>query len=348
MKEIGGEFWEKLSPTDDFDKETALCGTAFLLSGRTALDFIIHDIMADKQLKSVALPSYCCESMIEPFIRNRVQVSFYVVTAEHVDFEKAILTSDAILLLDFFGYEMPENKKIARMAHDAGKVVIYDSTPKLNGNAEVERIADYSFISYRKWFYSNCAKAIKYRGAFFAPKPTEKNYFYCSTRNRAAQLKAAYISGETKDKTEFLHLYRSAEEELDHNYANYAGEPFGVEPENIESIVSKRRRNAMKLQSEIASIPAVRPLRTKIQPADAPLFFPILVSSKIRDRLKQHLIEQNIYTPVHWPFSDLHQKYVPYQAIYSEELSLICDQRYSSEDMEKQADIIKLFFTSVG
>ena len=101
MREIGSEFWEKSPPvcSDKVDNE------AYLLSGRTALKFIIDDIHRNRNLRKVLLPSYCCESMIEPFNRSGVEVEFYQVSPDHVDypFENDV---DAVLLIDFFGYNI--------------------------------------------------------------------------------------------------------------------------------------------------------------------------------------------------------------------------------------------------
>ena len=77
LKEIGSEFWKvELSNKINlsFDNQSN-----FMLSGRTALDFLIRDIKAQKSFKKVYMPSYCCYSMIEPFLRHGVDVIFYDV-----------------------------------------------------------------------------------------------------------------------------------------------------------------------------------------------------------------------------------------------------------------------------
>jgi hypothetical protein len=333
MKEIGSEFW--LEGT--MGKRIIQDNCAYLLSGRTALDFIIKDIKTQRQFLSVMLPSYCCESMIEPFERNDVEVQFYRVREDGIDYSFS-KNCDAVLLLDFFGYETPENKKIAQVEKDAGKIIIYDSTHKLNG-ASIQ--ADYTFCSYRKWFYCNFATLQKTDGSFNIPIPTRLNKYYCETRDVAAKLKADFIAGADIDKKEYLRLFSISEDILDCDYVDYAGVPMDVD---VETIITARRRNAQYLIHKLLNVPGIKLWRSAINSDDTPMFVPILVKYGRRDALKRYLINHSIYCPVHWPLSSRHGEY---KDLYDEELSLICDQRYSIEDMDREIAAIKGFFNEV-
>ena len=68
---------------------------------------------------------------------------------------------------------------------------------------------------------------------------------------------------------------------------------------------------------------------------DVPLFFPVFLENKKRDSLRKYLIDRGIYCPVHWPEvmgADV--------GVRNNELSLICDQRYSEGDMQAIVDAI--------
>lgn len=333
MKEIGGEFW--LEETKS--KSTIQDNCAYLLSGRTALDFIIKDIKAQRRFLSVSLPSYCCESMIEPFERNGIDVQYYKVHEYGIDY-RCSRTYDAVLLLDFFGYEMPENKAIAQSEHEAGHIVIYDSSHKINGACIS---ADYTFCSYRKWLYCNFATVRKEGGSFIISTPTWENKRYCDTRNLAAQLKANFIAGNNQDKQDFLRLYSMSEDILSDDYVDYAGVPLDVD---VEAIIAARRTNAQYLIDKLQDLSGIELWRPEIKPNDAPLFVPILVKNGHRDALKHYLLNHSIYCPVHWPQSEHHRGC---KDLYDKELSLICDQRYSMEDMNREIAVIKNFFYKV-
>ena len=67
MAEIGSEFWEAA----DTGKKK------YLISGRAALEYIIRDILEEHSVDSVLMPSYCCYTMLEPFVRHGIKIRFY-------------------------------------------------------------------------------------------------------------------------------------------------------------------------------------------------------------------------------------------------------------------------------
>ena len=332
MKEIGSEFWTKqgVLNTENADNEI------YLLSGRTALRFIIDDICQTRNFCKVLLPSYCCESMIEPFLSVGIDVQFYSVHADCIDYPYEN-DADAVLLIDFFGYINPENETIARHEKKAGKTVIYDATHKLDGNLAVEAYADYSFCSYRKWFYCNFARAVKHDGAFCCDQ-LRMNTRYIELRDRAAEKKEKYIEGLTAEKEEFLKLFSTAEEMLDNDYIGYSGELVAFD---IDEIISGRRENASYLLGELKKIPEIQLWKDMVGEEDVPLFVPILVDPLVRCDLRSALIKESVYCPIHWPVSSYHGEC---NELYGMELSLVCDQRYGIADMERIVSIIKSYF----
>lgn len=333
MKEIGGEFWRikpenSIKIIDRIDRNF-IC----VLSGRTALDFIIRDIKSTRKVESAMLPSYCCESMIEPFIRNNIKVEFYKVDEDNIYYECS--GCDIVLLMDYFGYIDFRVDKIANEAKHKGQIVIYDSTHYL-GDRDI--VADYIFCSFRKWFYCNYAIVEKCGAEFSIAALTEYNGKYIETRNTAAKLKNTYIHDEMKAKSKFLKLYSVAEDILEKDYVNYAGQYTEVD---IASVISARKNNARRLIEGLKDLKELKIWRSIVGKEDTPLFVPILVSSEIRNKLRKYLIENSIYCPIHWPLTDLHGEY---REIFDQELSIICDQRYSSEDIDREIEMIRRFF----
>ncbi len=346
MREIGSEFWVEESFFKDSYNFQSTPDEAWLLSGRTALDFIIRDILQTRMMKTIAIPSYCCESMVDPFVKNNVRIQFYDVNINGPEY---IVPSDTdgVLILDYFGYTWNKNIEIARDFHSAGKIVIYDSTHKLQGNSDIEAFADYSFISYRKWFYCNCAKARKCNGEFVIRRPVTTNESYCRLRDEAAEKKADFICERTKtiEKRDYLFLYKQAEDLLESDYANWGAQ--GSFPENLDHMIHKRRENAKYLVDRLLDISGITLWGKLIKEDDTPLFVPIFVSPHVRDQLKECLIEENIYCPVHWPMRNDFCITGEEKEIYNMELSLICDQRYGKEDMDKEVSTIRKFMETV-
>src|SRR5699024_1400496 len=57
-------------------------GASFTFSGRSAIELAVNDIMLEQELRTVYMPSYCCKSMVDPFINNNIEVIFYEVYFE--------------------------------------------------------------------------------------------------------------------------------------------------------------------------------------------------------------------------------------------------------------------------
>lgn len=337
MREIGSEFWQKY---EAFYPEKAN-NEVYLLSGRTAIHYIISDILKKKELHKIMIPSYCCESMILPFIQSGVEVSFFKVDRDAIVYPYDN-DADAVLLVDFFGYINQQNSEVAFHEKHRGKIVIYDSTHKIDGNLLVQKNADYSFCSYRKWFYCNYAKATKHTGDFLNNTNLKSHDQYIKLRDESANQKEMYLSGTFLDKQVFLNGFTAAEQLLDEQYVGYKGQPVAFD---LENIISKRQENAAYLISEINKMPNIGLWRDKVLANDTPMFVPIFVDHSVRDKLRKALIDESIYCPVHWPKTIFHSDFSP---LYDTELSLICDQRYDIYDMKRIVSVIKSFINSQG
>ncbi len=340
MKEIGSEFW---------DIEPCYNNTEFLLSGRTALDFIIQDIMKTKKIDSVMLPSYCCHTMIEPFLSNKIDVRFYDVYYDSnkglcADIPKA-LENEAFYHITYFGFSHLSGLNFDEIRNDYS-VIIDDRTHSCMSEQQNDA-CDYCFESYRKWagFYA-IAKASKTNGEFRV-KSEKTNEKYVLMRKQAFELKKLYVEDGQGNKNDFLSLFEEAEGLLEKDYKGYLApdacvrQLFAFDTKAVKRV---RRNNAKVLISELKDVKGMRLVFDELQEIDTPLFVPILVE-KDRDKLKRYLIENKIYCPVHWPLSKCHNGISERaRKIYSEELSIVCDQRYDVEDMLRIAAIIKEFY----
>ncbi len=331
INEIGSEFW--LDHAGSQSSADWAADTAILLSGRTALDFVCRD----SEIKSITLPSYCCETMIEPFLRNGVQVHFYDVNINGIACSE--LQDDAVLVIDYFGYANPSAVCLAERARANGKIVIYDRTHRLLGNSVIEAYADYSILSYRKWTYCNFATAKKVGAPWRISFPTETNDAYIALRDQAAQKKADYITKSIGEKQLFLSLFGQANALLADAYVNRAGKPV---PIPVDDMVAQRRENAAVLMNGLSKMEQIDLWFPTLNEKDTPLFVPILVKdAEMRKCLREHLSKNQIYCPIHWPKST-HVTSASNE-LYQRELSLICDQRYNRDDMLRQISVIETF-----
>ena len=332
MREIGSEFWDV--PLTNKENKLFPERTQWFLSGRCALQAIINDITI-KKCRTVALPSWCCDSMIKPFIDAGIEVSFYPVYWNGDFVQELRKDCDIILIMDYFGY----TSKKTDLSNYKG-LIIRDTTHSVFTKEYSD--ADYYFGSFRKWCgiwtggyaFSNDGHVIAVG---------EQNVDeYVSLRMKAMELKKGYINFGVPSDKGFLALFNKAEELL---------EDFEVAPAvkrdidllqylDVKGIKQSRKKNAGILRQALKDWLIFQDMKE----SDCPLFVPVLVPGHNRDKLRKFLIDHEIYCPVHWPVSKYHKLDKRTTDIYENELSLVCDQRYTEADMDRIIENIKIFW----
>ncbi|MBO5837427.1 MAG: hypothetical protein J6Q92_06000 [Oscillospiraceae bacterium] len=351
MTEIGSEFWVGCTPLDGTGVAELLpagMDAHYALCGRTALELLLRDAMQERTIRKAYLPSYCCHTMIEPFVAKGIQVVFYDVfftdTGIEMDFDREH-TCDLVFLMDYFGFINEGTTAIAQSQKANGKLVIYDATHSLFCENVDYSHYDYVFGSFRKWFGVNagfCAKRDSWTGF----PVLVQNVAYSEKRNAAFTDKRQFMAGAPVDKQRFLNAFSQAEKSLETDYVGYGPDAQSLEilkTVNVEYIRQKRRENAafaIEKINQMASLGVHSPYR-QVRDGDCPLFVPLAVVPQIRADLRQWLIENRVYLPIHWPLSDLHRTSPRSDEIYNKELSLVCDQRYSLEDMKRAITIMR-------
>ncbi len=327
-REIGSEFWD----VPVIEKRNGLFpkSTQWYLCGRSALQAIIADL---EEVQSVSLPSWCCDSMIKPFIDAGLDVHFYPVYWQNGLVQEISMDSDVLFLMDFFGVsgqqlDLSEYKGI----------IIRDVTHSLFSATYDD--ADYYFGSLRKWCGIWTGGYSWTRNGHKLYPGNIDNSEYVDLREKAMQQKTKYIAGERKDK-EYLRLFDEAEEYLENvGIALAKDQDISLAVHlDVEKIVERRRANAEVLRKELSDWLIFPTLAD----TDTPMFVPVLVPDGKRDVLRQHLINNEIYCPIHWPVSEYHDLDERTLIIYKNELSLVCDQRYTDDDMSRVVESIKQF-----
>lgn len=345
MMEIGSEFWKNKK---QYFKDTV----SFCLSGRTALDAIVKDAIKAFGIKSVLLPSYCCHTMIEPFVKNGIAVRFYDVYVNEYDVLTADIPSpdkdEMLYIMRYFGdidiSYTGEGKDISEWT-----VTIEDLTHSCFC-VGYESKADYCFASYRKWFAVDGIAVVWSKHSRLANMFNREFEEYCSIRNDAFAQKARYMAGELIAKEVYLDTFAKAENLLNENYEGYMAKPDSIGDlyrfiENIKDVAQTRRNNAYTLQQGLSNIDGIRSFTNFDDETKCPLFVPVLVEPALRDKLRSYLIQHEIYCPVHWPLSQYHLEISSRaKEIYNSELSLVCDQRYGMDDMKRIVSTIDDFF----
>lgn len=354
MGEIGGEFYsyDNSGGVGNFFEEYD-----YTCSGRASLNYIIEDIKQYRDVKRALLPSYCCDSMIIPFVNHDMQVEFYNIfidddgnmSYDFSKYENECGRDTVVLAMDYFGYD---RNIVTNIFEDSGKTVIkvQDATHSFFSD-KCSAEADYYFASLRKWTrFAGLSVCKKINGEFAVEMKNCEDSFF-ELRSEAAELKRKYIYGENIDKQIFLNEFNRAEELLDKQTEAYKANSYDTKmlcELDVNKIISGRRNNAKILVDELSDVDEVNLLFKEIKDDDCPVFVPITVDREVRDKLKMYLIEKEIFCPVHWPLTAMHGNIgIQESYLFDCEISLICDQRYSNYDMKRIATEIKRFFKDV-
>lgn len=334
-KEIGSEFWYEGSGDSPSPVWERFSGDKkFYSSGRGALHGILSDIKKERECRTAYLPSYCCDSMVAPFLSHGIAVEFYDVIPDggirsEIDERKKC---DVVLTMDYFGYAcepcaLPDALHIHDVTHSLLSAYAYSG-------------ADYIFGSLRKWgAVAGAGFAAKASGSFLVGPDGGEHSEFLELRRRGYSLKSDYILRGEGEKPAFLGAFSRAEELLDEDYIGYRADADSLAAAaGVGKLASVRRENAKRLTAGLAGMRYTELIYKEVGENDVPLFVPVLVKDGKRGALRSFLIENRVYCPVHWPrHSGLDSR------LYDEELSLICDQRYGAADMDRIISLISEF-----
>ncbi len=329
MREIGSEFWD-VQPIGKDNNMFPEC-TQWFLSGRGALRAILREI---RWCDSVAMPSWCCDSMVKPFVVAGMDIHFYPVYWKNGVVQEIIKDCDILFLMDYFGYtqQLPD-------LNDFDGVIIRDVTHSIFSSTYND--ADYYFGSLRKWCgVWTGGYAWTKDGHILAAEAFSEDS-YTDLRKKAMQLKADYINEGKNDNKDYLKVFDEADSLLEKEEISLASDRDILLAKSLdnEKMKSKRRENAMILREAFFDWLLFPTMKDN----DCPMFVPVIIPNGKRDELRDYLIKKEIYCPVHWPESKYHVLDEKSEFIYKNELSLVCDQRYEREDMQRIVDTINEF-----
>ena len=326
--ELGSEFWIENSPKPLLTERDGV----YCLSGRTAIDLILQDILRKKEVKSAAMPAWCCDSMIAPFLAHGIDLRFYDYgSTDNTD------GTDIFYLTNYFGYENTLDLDTIRKIKESGCIILYDRTHSfLMDDAEYKELSDYSFASIRKWMGVIGGAVVD-----GIDKPELKDCPYISVKEKAMLDKYHYLMGDNSVmKDDFLAAFEEFGHQLAENYCDYAIDDLSYtlfKREDFLKMKQQRRENAAYIHDILKGVQFMYEFTDK----SVPLFVPVLFESKDqRDYVRKKLIEHQIYCPIHWPQPKQIPANYKVNDIVSRELSLICDQRYRINEIKREIETI--------
>lgn len=327
---------------------------AYLCNGRTAIEFILSHITKKKRINKCWLPSYLCETIVQPFKELNIDYEFYNLKENlqlDIDYlSRRIEKDDLVFTINYFNL-LHNNKVIEflRKLKNNNVIIIEDLTHSfLNNNVFSYKISDYSIISLRKWLGIPDGGIAISNNILFDKNLIVKRSFYdfVHLRLKYAILKNFYLNKIINKKDSFRKMHDKAEELANeiirlNTMSNISNTILNFV--DFNNIIYKRRMNFEYLLSSFEDLDKIKILSNNLEEGICPIGFPIIATK--RDILRDYLASNNIYCPIHWLLPKEIPKKFDYSYFLSQNIITIpCDQRYSIEDMEIIIRSVKRFY----
>ena len=335
QKVIGGEFDLDIT---NMGKLLSSKNSSLFSSGRAALYHILKKASKGNQYKTILLPDYLCESIIQSAQKTNIAINFYKINEDlTINFnylESKLFDDSIVLLVNYFGCIDIGKQITAVRAINNNACIIADNVQAFFSMQD-SKDADYSFTSFRKIFAIPDG-ALVYSNHGELDIVSDENTFV--GHKIAGGVLKHFAECNSIDDSLYLKYLNIGEKAIDQNYNSVASEFSQILYEKLDlcSIAIRRKNNFSFLNSELLKL-GITPILMNYH-HQVPLFLPIRI--KNRDSVRRQMFAQNIYCPVHWPCPEGFAL-ARAEELSKNELSLIVDQRYDENDMKRIIDIIK-------
>jgi len=331
---IGGMFGLELMINPDggippFVKDRSI----FLVNASSAIWLLVRQLSPSH----VWIPSYLCHAILESIRRSDRKPNFYEVGEDlaipSFDWLLKVEKGDLVLLIDYFGF--PCDPEFILAVKERGAWVLEDASQALL-TEEVGRFSDFVIYSLRKHLgipdggilNSNCS--IDLNSIELSPPPTGwwLKAFTASVLRREFD--------QFGGSRQWFELFQMSEAEAPIGAYRMSELSQTILLNGLDfTWMAERRIDNYRSLSSLEKVALIQDL----PPGVVPLGFPIRLRN--RDRLRQILFANEIYPPIHWQIQGFVPKsFMGSHRLSSEILTLPCDQRYDSSDMERMSQII--------
>jgi len=337
-KVIGGEFEINIENLSGIGDKAFLNEGYLYSSGRAALYNILKFIeKSRKNIKTLYLPDYLCHSIVDTAKKTSLELVFYPLAdnlvIDKIKFEELYQANAAILLINYFGLQSLRNPIAYLRNLDKNVCIIEDNVQSFFSMFE-DSDADFRFTSFRKTLPVPDGGLVK--SNYKMPVPEKINTF--------AQYKAAggilktfrkYDCFDDELYLKFLEIGEDGiDDNLDKKISNLTIDLFsGID---IQRVSILRKCNASQIVKGLKSM-NLNPL-LPYKECNVPLFIPIWLEN--RDIVRLKFLQNQIFCPVHWPLTDSTRSLSKTEDMAKHELSIIVDQRYSLDDMNRILEVI--------
>jgi hypothetical protein len=301
----------------------------YLVNARSGIWLLVNRLRP----RQVWIPSYLCHTILGAIDPKAAIPRFYEVDYDlkvrSEQWVSEVKSGDLVIFIDYFGF--PYDKTLGTRIKEKGAWILEDASQALL-SAHVGHHSDFALYSLRKWI------GVPDGGILRLTEDFPRHDIYLEAPQSTWWLKAFYARvlrrefDEGLPTQDWFKLFRETED------AGPTG-PYAmsqlcraiIEFSVDYAVIADRRRDNYRTLLEGLADCAIFP---ELDPAVVPLGFPVRV--KNRDSVRHSLFEHEIYPPVHWIIEGIVPPvYEDSHKLAREIMTIPCDQRYTTEDMER-------------
>lgn len=307
-----------------------------LANARSGIAILAHALAPSQ----IWFPSYLCDVILKAAkqVRSSPVTQFYDVNYRlEISTEKWLTNvkkGDLVVLIDYFGF--PYDRAYAIQAKERGAWVLEDACQALLSEG-IGDFADFVIYSLRKWIgvpdggvlVDNTDMGLLDIELRKPPSDWWLKAFYATVLRREFDL----YGGSRR----WFQLFREANAEgpIGHYAMSELSMILLMHGFDYSTITKRRVDNYRTLSDKLSNLA----LFPKLSSGVVPLGFPIRV--KNRDQVRQMLFNHEMYPPLHWPIQDVvPEEFKESHRLAAEIMTLPCDQRYDSSDMNRMAQLV--------
>lgn len=318
LAEIGGYFEFSLSNSAQFPYPNAFK----YHSARSAF----YDLIKKSKIKKIWIPRFICDSMLEPLKLLNVEVLFYNLQANFFPVLPEKLNKDEYLFyVNYFGICGAIQKELLNLY--PSQQVIFDHAQAFF----VQPLNCFATLySPRKFL------PVAEGGLLITEQNFEPTYYSRNIDEMVQHYQHLLIRRLTNANLAYEKFKKSENAFNDCLPKRLSGITEEIlNSLNYVSFKEKRLENFKFLHDKLGRF---NQLQINLDQLESPLTYPFLLNDEISDCL----ISAKVYTPTYWADSLARVGVNSFEhKLVSSVSHLICDQRYSIEEMQHQVDIIQ-------
>lgn len=318
FSEIGGYFEFSLSNSAQFPYPNAFK----YHSARSAF----YDLIRKSKIKKIWMPRFICDSMLEPLRLLNIDVLFYNLHTNFFPILPEKLNKDEYLFyVNYFGICGSVQKELLNLY--PSQQVIFDHAQAFF----VEPLNCFATLYSPRKFLPVAEGGLLITEQNFMPTYDSRNVdemvqqYQHSLIRRLTSASLAYDKFK-KNENKFNDCLPKRLSGITEEILNSL---------NYESFKEKRLENFRFLHNKLGRF---NQLKINLDQLESPLTYPFLLNEEI----STCLINAKVYIPTYWSDSLSRVGVNSFEhKLVSQASHLICDQRYSKEEMQHQVDIIQ-------